>query len=315
MKRYIVQRLVATIPVMFIVGSVIFFVMHLTPGDPASTMAGDLATPEMIQKIRAKMGYDRPIMVQYGVYFGNIIRGDLRRSVFSDFKVTTLVRQRLEPTITIAVMGEVLAVLIGVPAGVLAAWKANTWVDRSIMVIAVLGLALPSFWLGFNLIWLFAVKAGWFPAVGFVPFGEGDYVGWAKSLVLPCVTIGTIIAALITRMTRSTMLEVLREDYVRTARAKGLAENAVLVRHALRNAALPVVTIVGLGFAGLLSGLVITEQVFAIPGVGRLLVDSVVRRDFPVIQGVVLITAGMYVLINLMVDLTYGYFDPRVRFR
>ena len=166
MKRYIVQRLVATIPVMFIVGSVIFFVMHLTPGDPASTMAGDLATPEMIQKIRAKMGYDRPIMVQYGVYFGNIIRGDLRRSVFSDFKVTTLVRQRLEPTITIAVMGEVLAVLIGVPAGVLAAWKANTWVDRSIMVIAVLGLALPSFWLGFNLIWLFAVKAGWFPAVG-----------------------------------------------------------------------------------------------------------------------------------------------------
>ena len=315
MKRYIVQRLVATIPVMFIVGSVIFFVMHLTPGDPASTMAGDLATPEMIQKIRAKMGYDRPIMVQYGVYFGNIIRGDLRRSVFSDFKVTTLVRQRLEPTITIAVMGEVLAVLIGVPAGVLAAWKANTWVDRSIMVIAVLGLALPSFWLGFNLIWLFAVKAGWFPAVGFVSFGEGDYVGWAKSLVLPCVTIGTIIAALITRMTRSTMLEVLREDYVRTARAKGLAENAVLVRHALRNAALPVVTIVGLGFAGLLSGLVITEQVFAIPGVGRLLVDSVVRRDFPVIQGVVLITAGMYVLINLMVDLTYGYFDPRVRFR
>ena len=300
---------------MFIVGSVVFFVMHLTPGDPATTMAGDLALPEQIEKIRAKMGYDKPLMVQYGVFFGNIIRGDLRRSVFSDFRVTTLVRQRLEPTVTIAIIGEVLAVLIGVPAGVLAAWKANTWVDRAIMVGAVLGLALPSFWLGFNLIWLFAVKIGWFPAVGFVPFGEGNYGDWAKSLVLPCITVGTIIAALIARMTRSSMLEVLREDYIRTARAKGLGESMVLVRHALRNAALPIVTIIGLGFAGLLSGLVITEQVFAIPGVGRLLVDAVVRRDFPVIQGVILITAGMYVMLNLLVDLTYGYFDPRVRFR
>jgi len=311
----VMQRLLATVPVMFIVGSVIFIVMHLTPGDPATTMAGDLALPEQIALIRAKMGYDKPILVQYGVFFSEIVRGDLRRSVFSDFKVTTLVKQRLEPTITIAIIGEVLAVLIGVPAGVLAAWKANTWVDRTIMVGAVLGLALPSFWLGFNLIWLFAVKAGWFPAVGFVSFGEGEYMDWAKSLVLPCVTIGTIIAALIARMTRSSMLEVLREDYIRTARAKGLSETVVLLRHALRNAALPIVTIIGLGFAGLLSGLVITEQVFAIPGVGRLLVDAVVRRDFPVIQGVILITAGMYVLLNLLVDLTYGYFDPRVRFR
>ena len=300
---------------MFIVGSVVFFIMHLTPGDPATIMAGDLAEPEQIEKIRAKMGFDKPLITQYRLFFWDIARGDLRHSIFSDFPVTTLVKQRIEPTITIAILGEGLAVLLGVPAGVLAAWRSNTIVDRVIMVFAVLGLALPSFWLGFNLIWLFAIKAQWLPAVGFVPFGEGDLVGWARSLVLPCVTIGAIIAALIARMTRSSMLEVLREDYVRTARAKGLAENVVLIRHALRNAALPIVTIIGLGFAGLLSGLVITEQVFAIPGIGRLLVDGVVKRDFPVIQGVILITAGMYVLLNLLVDLTYGYFDPRVRFR
>ena len=315
MKRYIIQRVLATIPVMFIVGSVVFFIMHLTPGDPATIMAGDLAEPEQIEKIRAKMGFDKPLITQYRLFFWDIARGDLRHSIFSDFPVTTLVKQRIEPTITIAILGEGLAVLLGVPAGVLAAWRSNTLVDRTIMVFAVLGLALPSFWLGFNLIWLFAIKAQWLPAVGFVPFGEGDLVGWARSLVLPCVTIGAIIAALIARMTRSSMLEVLREDYVRTARAKGLAENVVLIRHALRNAALPIVTIIGLGFAGLLSGLVITEQVFAIPGIGRLLVDGVVKRDFPVIQGVILITAGMYVLLNLLVDLTYGYFDPRVRFR
>lgn len=315
MKRYIIQRVLATIPVMFIVGSVVFFIMHLTPGDPATIMAGDLAEPEQIEKIRAKMGFDKPLITQYRLFFWDIARGDLRHSIFSDFPVTTLVKQRIEPTITIAILGEGLAVLLGVPAGVLAAWRSNTLVDRTIMVFAVLGLALPSFWLGFNLIWLFAIKAQWLPAVGFVPFGEGDFVGWARSLVLPCVTIGAIIAALIARMTRSSMLEVLREDYVRTARAKGLAENVVLIRHALRNAALPIVTIIGLGFAGLLSGLVITEQVFAIPGIGRLLVDGVVKRDFPVIQGVILITAGMYVLLNLLVDLTYGYFDPRVRFR
>ena len=315
MKRYIIQRVLATIPVMFIVGSVVFFIMHLTPGDPATIMAGDLAEPEQIEKIRAKMGFDKPLITQYRLFFWDIARGDLRHSIFSDFPVTTLVKQRIEPTITIAILGEGLAVLLGVPAGVLAAWRSNTLVDRTIMIFAVLGLALPSFWLGFNLIWLFAIKAQWLPAVGFVPFGEGDLVGWARSLVLPCVTIGAIIAALIARMTRSSMLEVLREDYVRTARAKGLAENVVLIRHALRNAALPIVTIIGLGFAGLLSGLVITEQVFAIPGIGRLLVDGVVKRDFPVIQGVILITAGMYVLLNLLVDLTYGYFDPRVRFR
>ena len=300
---------------MFIVGSVVFFIMHLTPGDPATIMAGDLAEPEQIEKIRAKMGFDKPLITQYRLFFWDIARGDLRHSIFSDFPVTTLVKQRIEPTVTIAILGEGLAVLLGVPAGVLAAWRSNTLVDRTIMIFAVLGLALPSFWLGFNLIWLFAIKAQWLPAVGFVPFGEGDLVGWARSLVLPCVTIGAIIAALIARMTRSSMLEVLREDYVRTARAKGLAENVVLIRHALRNAALPIVTIIGLGFAGLLSGLVITEQVFAIPGIGRLLVDGVVKRDFPVIQGVILITAGMYVLLNLLVDLTYGYFDPRVRFR
>ena len=183
MKRYIIQRVLATIPVMFIVGSVVFFIMHLTPGDPATIMAGDLAEPEQIEKIRAKMGFDKPLITQYRLFFWDIARGDLRHSIFSDFPVTTLVKQRIEPTITIAILGEGLAVLLGVPAGVLAAWRSNTLVDRTIMVFAVLGLALPSFWLGFNLIWLFAIKAQWLPAVGFVPFGEGDLVGWARSLV------------------------------------------------------------------------------------------------------------------------------------
>ena len=314
MQRYIAQRILAIIPVLLIVAIIVFSLLHITPGDPVSVMAGDLATPEQIARIKHKMGLDRPLHVQLGKYLGNLARGDLGESIFNRFKVTTLIKRRLEPTFSIGVAAKVLSILIGIPLGILAAWKANSVADRLIMIFAVTGLAIPSFWLGFNLIWLFAVKLGWFPAVGYVSITD-DVLTWARHITLPVISIGFITSALITRMTRATMLEVLREDYIRTARAKGLAENVVLIRHALKNAALPIVTIIGLGISALISGSVIIESVFAIPGVGRLLVDAVLRRDYPIIQGIILVVAFSYVLINFLIDLSYGYFDPKIRFR
>ena len=301
------------IPVLVVVAIVTFSLIHITPGDPVSLMAGDLATPEQKEAIRKDMGLDRPIYQQLVIYFADLLRGDLGESIFNKFKVTTLISQRLEPTLFIAVFSQLVSIIIAIPLGILAAWKANTWVDRVVMVIAVLGLAIPSFWLGANLIWVFAVKLHWFPAFGYIPISEG-VVPWIKSITLPSISVGFISAALIARMTRASMLEVLREDYVRTARAKGLGEQAVLLGHAFKNASIPVVTIIGIGIAGLVSGLVVTEAVFGIPGVGRLIVDAVNRRDYPVIQGVILMFTVAYVLINLVVDLIYGYLDPRIRY-
>ena len=313
MGRYTLQRLLAMIPVLVVVAIVTFSLIHITPGDPVSLMAGDLATPEQKEAIRKDMGLDRPIYQQLVIYFADLLRGDLGESIFNKFKVTTLISQRLEPTLFIAVFSQLVSIIIAIPLGILAAWKANTWIDRVVMVIAVLGLAIPSFWLGANLIWLFAVKLHWFPAFGYIPISEG-VVPWIKSITLPSISVGFISAALIARMTRASMLEVLREDYVRTARAKGLGEQAVLLGHAFKNASIPVVTIIGIGIAGLVSGLVVTEAVFGIPGVGRLIVDAVNRRDYPVIQGVILMFTVAYVLINLIVDLIYGYLDPRIRY-
>ena len=313
MGRYTLQRLLAIIPVLVVVAIVTFSLIHITPGDPVSLMAGDLATPEQKEAIRKDMGLDRPIYQQLVIYFADLLRGDLGESIFNKFKVTTLISQRLEPTLFIAVFSQLVSIIIAIPLGILAAWKANTWIDRVVMVIAVLGLAIPSFWLGANLIWLFAVKLHWFPAFGYIPISEG-VVPWIKSITLPSISVGFISAALIARMTRASMLEVLREDYVRTARAKGLGEQAVLLGHAFKNASIPVVTIIGIGIAGLVSGLVVTEAVFGIPGVGRLIVDAVNRRDYPVIQGVILMFTVAYVLINLIVDLIYGYLDPRIRY-
>ena len=313
MGRYTLQRLLAMIPVLVVVAIVTFSLIHITPGDPVSLMAGDLATPEQKEAIRKDMGLDRPIYQQLVIYFADLLRGDLGESIFNKFKVTTLISQRLEPTLFIAVFSQLVSIIIAIPLGILAAWKANTWIDRVVMVIAVLGLAIPSFWLGANLIWVFAVKLHWFPAFGYIPISEG-VVPWIKSITLPSISVGFISAALIARMTRASMLEVLREDYVRTARAKGLGEQAVLLGHAFKNASIPVVTIIGIGIAGLVSGLVVTEAVFGIPGVGRLIVDAVNRRDYPVIQGVILMFTVAYVLINLVVDLIYGYLDPRIRY-
>ena len=303
------QRVLAVIPVLLIVAVIVFSLIHITPGDPATLMAGDQALPEQIDRIKKKLGLDRPLHEQLGIYFADILRGDLGESVFSKFPVTTLIAQRLEPTLSITVVALSLAIIFGIPLGVLAAWKANSVTDRVVMIFAVLGFAIPGFWLGFNMIWFFAVKMRLFPASGYVPLSDG-VLPWLMSITMPSVTVAFVSAALIARM-----LEVLREDYIRTARAKGLREMPVLLRHALKNASLPIITIVGLSLAGLVSGLVVTETVFAIPGVGRLLVDAVLRRDYPVVQGVILITAGMYVFINLAVDLTYAYLDPKVRFR
>ncbi|MCY3543047.1 MAG: ABC transporter permease, partial [Chloroflexi bacterium] len=246
MARYALQRLLAMFPVLLVVAVVTFSLIHITPGDPVALMAGDEATPEQKEAIRKDMGLDKPIYEQLVIYFADILRGDLGESIFSKFKVTELIKQRLEPTLFIALFSQLVAIVIAIPLGILAAWKANTWIDRVVMVIAVLGLAIPSFWLGANLIWVFSVKLHWFPAIGYVPITEG-IVPWIKSITLPSISVGFISAALIARMTRASMLEVLREDYVRTARAKGLGETVVLLRHAFKNASIPVVTIIGIG--------------------------------------------------------------------
>lgn len=313
MSTYVIQRLLAAIPVLLLVGLITFALLRVTPGDPAAVLAGEHATPENIAQIREKLGLNEPIYIQLGRWLGQILRGDLGDSLFTGYKVSTLIRQRLEPTLSLAFLAEIIAVSLALPLGILAAWRANSWIDRAVMVFAVLGFSVPVFWLGFNLIWLFSVNLGLLPAAGYTPISRGIWP-WLKSLILPSVTLGLIFSALIARMTRASMLEILREDYIRTARAKGLGERVVLLRHALKNAAVPIVTIIGIGFAALITGVVVTETVFALPGMGRLIVDSMLRRDYPVIQGALLLVAGAYVFVNLVVDLTYAYFDPRIRY-
>jgi peptide/nickel transport system permease protein len=287
--------------------------LHVAPGDPAAIIAGDLATPAEVEAIRRALGMDRPLLVQLGIWIGRLFQGDLGTSVFSGRSVTDLMAPRLEPTIALSVMALLISVSIGIPLGVVAAWKAHTVVDRGVMVFAVLGFSIPVFWLGLNLIWLFSVKIRLLPVLGYQPLAEG-VIPFLRHLALPSVTLGITFAALIARMTRSSVLEVLREDYIRTARAKGLAERVVLVRHALKAASLPIVTVIGLVFAALITGVVVTETVFAIPGLGRLVVDAVVRRDFPIIQGMMIVLATAYVLVNLVVDIAYAYLDPRIRY-
>lgn len=313
MLGYVLRRVLAVIPVLIVVALFTFTILRLMPGDPAAVIGGDTATPEEIEIIRKSMGLDKPIYVQLGIWLADIARGDLGESVHSRHSVAGLILSRVEPTLSLAILTEIIAISIAVPLGVLAAWKANSIIDRSVMLLAVVGFSMPVFWLGFMLMWLFGIKLEWLPVATYVPFRE-DFFAFLQHLILPSVTLGLVFIALIARMTRATVLEVLREDYIRTARAKGLADTAVLLRHAMKNAALPIVTIIGLGIAGLISGVVVTETIFAIPGIGRLSVDAIVHRDYPVIQGVILMTAGAYVFINLAVDITYAYFDPRIRY-
>jgi peptide/nickel transport system permease protein len=309
----VVRRLLATIPVMGVVALVVFGLLRLAPGDPAAVIAGDYASPQDIIRIRTSLGLDQPVPKQLAIWFGNLLRGDLGTSIFSGLPVTTLIRQRIEPTIALATLTMLIAVLVAVPLGVLAAWKQGSWIDRGVMVFAVSGFSMPVFWLGFLLVWVFAVQLGWLPVQGYSPIAKGFWP-FLRQLILPAMTLGFVYVALITRMTRASMLTVLREDYIRTAYAKGLPPARVLMRHALKNASLPVVTIIGVGVALMVGGVVVTESVFALPGIGRLTVDAILRRDYPVIQAVILIVSGVYVLINLVIDLLYVVLDPRIRY-
>ena len=276
-------------------------------------MAGEEATPEDVEKMRQALGFDKPFHIQFGVWVGNLLRGDLGTSIFSKHTITSLMAPRLQPTLSLGMLAIVLSILMGIPMGILAAWKVGSLTDRGVMVFAVLGFSVPVFWLGFIFIWVFAVNFRIFPAVGFVPISEGIYP-YLKSLTLPALANAIPFSALVARMTRSTMVEVLQEDYIRTARAKGLGELGVIGRHALRNASIPIVTVIGLVFAALVSGAVVTETVFAIPGLGRLLVDGVVRRDYPIVQAMLMVTAVSYVFVNLVIDIFYAYLDPRIRY-
>jgi peptide/nickel transport system permease protein len=309
---YIVRRFLSTLPVMAVVAVVVFLLIHLSPGDPAALIAGDLATTDDIEKLRAALGLNLPLWQQFGLWLGKLFTGDLGTSIFTQMPVTQLLGQRLEPTVSISALTMLITLVVSVPLGTLAAYRAGSWVDRLVMLFAVLAFSVPVFLVGYLLVYGFAVQLPWFPVQGYVHFGENPFE-WLRSLVLPCVNLALVYIALVTRMTRATVLEVLHEDYIRTARAKGLGVLPVL-GHALRNAAIPIATTIGAGIALLIGGVVVTETVFAIPGVGRLVIDSVQRHDYPVIQSVLLLSAGVYVLINLLIDLSYRLFDPRIQY-
>ena len=313
MLREIARRLLATIPVMGVVAIAVFALLHANPGDPAVIIAGDYATGEDIARIRAKLGLDQPFLTQVGLWLGRIVRGDLGTSIFSGLPVTTLIGQRVGTTAWLTLFAMLISVGIGVPVGVLAAWRKGSWLDRLVMVFAVSGFSMPTFWLGFILVYVFAITMRWLPVQGYSPITAGFWP-FLSHLILPALTLSVVYMALIARMTRASMLGVLNEDYIRTAFAKGVAPRGVLIRHALKNASLPVVTIIGIGFALLIGGAVVTESVFALPGLGRLTVDAIIRRDYPVIQGVILIVSGVYVLLNLVIDVLYVVLDPRIRY-
>jgi peptide/nickel transport system permease protein len=310
---YLGRRILATIPVMAVVAVVVFALLHLAPGDPAAVIAGDQATVEEVAKVRAQLGLDRPLAVQFASWLGNVLRGDLGRSIYDGQPVTRMIAQRVAPTLALSLCTLFVALAVSLPLGIIAAWKAGTWIDRGVMGFAVLGFSFPVFVIGYGLIYLLSLKLEWLPVQGYASLREG--VGeFAAHMVMPALALGWVLSALFARMTRTSMLEVLSQDYIRTAQAKGLSNRQVLVGHALKNAAVPIVTTIGIGIALLIGGVVVTETVFAIPGVGLLTVDAILRRDYPVIQGVVLVFSAVYVLINLAVDLSYGFLDPRIRY-
>jgi peptide/nickel transport system permease protein len=313
MLAFTIRRLLSTVMVMTTVAVFIFLLLHLSPGDPAAIIVGDNATPAQIDAVRKQLGLDDPLAVQFVRWLGGVLRGDLGISIFSHEPVNKLIGQRIEPTVSLAATTILLAVAIAVSFGVLAAWKAGTWIDRLVMVLSVVGFSVPVFVVGYLLIYLFSIKLGWLPVQGYAPLADG-FVPWIRHLILPSIALGLAYVALIARITRTTMLDVLAEDYMRTARAKGVATGPLLMKHALKNAGVPIVTVIGIGVALLIGGVVITETVFNIPGVGRLVVDAISQRDYPIIQGVTLIFSGVYVVVNLIVDLSYTVIDPRIRY-
>jgi peptide/nickel transport system permease protein len=305
--------LAATIPVLGVVAVLVFLLLRLTPGDPAAILAGDAATSEQIAAIRADLGLDKPLVVQFGIWLGKVLSGDLGQSFYFRIDVATLIGQRLEPTFALATLTILIAVVISLPLGTLAAWRFGGWLDRALMGFSVLGFSVPVFVLAYLLIWLVSLQLGWLPVQGYVRISDNFFV-FVKHLILPAITLSVIYIALIARVTRASVLEALGEDYIRTARAKGLPEMRVLVRHALANAAVPIATVIGIGIGILIGGVVVTESVYAIPGLGRLTVDAVLARDFPTIQGVILFFSVIYILVNLLIDLLYVFLDPRIRY-
>jgi peptide/nickel transport system permease protein len=310
---YITRRILATIPVMGVVAIFVFSLLYLSPGDPAVVIGGDTATPEDIEKIRAKLGLDRPFHVQFFTWLFAVLQGDLGISIFTNLPVSRLIMQRVEPTLALTVSTLLVTVSIAIPLGVIAAWKVGTWIDRAVMAFAVLGFSFPVFVTGYLLIFSLSIWADLLPVQGYVSITNG-FFKFLPNMVLPSLALGMVYIALIARITRASMLEVLSQDYIRTAQSKGLSTPKVLLGHALKNASVPIVTTIGIGLALLISGVVVTESVFAIPGLGRLTVDAILRRDYPVIQGVVLMFSLVYVLVNLLIDLTYTLVDPRIRY-
>ena len=314
MLGYIARRVLSTIPVMGVVALFVFLMLRLSPGDPAAVIAGDYATAEDIARIRERLGLDEPIVVQFFQWLGNLLQGDLGISIFTNLPVTTLIAQRLEPTIMLTLTTLTFTILVAVPLGTLAAWKAGSLIDRAVMIFAVAGFSIPVFVLGYMLIYQFSIEWRWLPVQGYKSIFEDGVGPFFRHITLPTLTLSVIYIALIARITRASVLEILQEDYVRTARAKGQSEAKVLLRHALRNAAVPIVTVIGLGVALLIGGVVVTESVYNIPGLGRLVLDAVLKRDYPIIQGLILLFSFVYILINLMIDLLYTVFDPRIRY-
>jgi peptide/nickel transport system permease protein len=313
MFAYLVRRVLSTIPVMGVVALAVFSLLYIAPGDPAAIIAGDQASPADVERIRISLGLDRPFLVRFGDWFWHVIHGDLGTSIFTNLPVTHMIAQRIQPTVSLMAITLVISLACAIPLGVVAAWKQGSWIDRFAMIISTLGFSVPVFVVGYVLAYVFALTLDWVPVQGYTPIEQGVWP-WFLNLILPSVALGLIYMALIARITRATMLEVLSQDYVRTARAKGVDQKGILFVHALKNAAVPIITIVGIGFASLIGGAVVTESVFAIPGLGRLTVDAILRRDYPVIQGVVLMFSFVYVLVNLAVDLLYTLFDPRIRY-
>jgi peptide/nickel transport system permease protein len=312
MLLFILQRILSTLPVMGFVALIVFLLLRIS-GDPAAILAGDKASLEQIEKVRTSLGLDRPVVVQFVEWFGQLLRGDLGTSLFTGLPVATLIAQRVEPTLVLAATTILFSIAVAVPLGVIAAWKAGTWIDRAVMLFAVVGFSVPVFVMGYFLIFGLAINLRWFPVQGYVsPFT--DFGRFLSLITLPTLTLSFIYVALIARITRASVLEVLNEDYIRTARAKGQIERKVLFMHALKNAAVPIVTVIGIGVALLIGGVVVTESVFNIPGLGRLVVDAITRRDYPIIQGLILFFAFVYILLNLLIDIAYTIVDPRIRY-
>ncbi len=314
MKVYVIRRLLALIPVALVVATVAFVLIHVAPGDPASIIAGPDASPDDVKKIAHQLGLDQPLPIQFLRWIGNLLKGDLGQSIFLRKPVLDAIIDRVEPTVLLTIAATVVSVLIGVPAGVLAARYHNSVIDQSFMTLALVGISIPNFLLGLFFVLFFGVWLRWFPVAGYSPLEYGWFAN-VRSLVLPAFALGVVQSALIARIARSAMLDVMREQFIVASRAKGLSERSVVYKHAFRNALVPTVTIIGISFAILVSGAVVVETVFNIPGLGRLIISAVLRRDYPVIQGVVLCIAGVYMLINLLVDLAYLLIDPRVKYQ